>query len=179
MTDADLTTETWTPVIGYEGRYEVSDLGRFMSLQKYHRKTRRLLIPQRQHQGYQLIGLSMNGVQRPFAVHRLVYASFHGPITKGLEVNHINAIKSDNRLCNLELLTRLQNVAHAKRLGLLDGKMIGEEAWQAKVTAADVVAIRRDYIPRVMTQEMLAKKYGIGRTSIEDIIHRRTWRHIP
>lgn len=50
--------------------------------------------------------------------HRLVWESVHGPIPEGMQVNHINGIKDDNRIANLEIVTPSENLRHAYRLGL-------------------------------------------------------------
>lgn len=64
--------------------------------------------------GYGQFGL--NG--KRFYVHRTVYELFIGAIPSGYEINHINGDKSDNRVENLELLTRSQNLTHAYKIGL-------------------------------------------------------------
>lgn len=50
--------------------------------------------------------------------HRMIWASVHGPIPDGMQINHINGIKTDNRIENLELVTASENTKHAYRLGL-------------------------------------------------------------
>lgn len=52
--------------------------------------------------------------------HRMVWESVHGPIPPGKEINHINGIKSDNRIANLEAVTPSENTKHAYRIGLKD-----------------------------------------------------------
>lgn len=50
--------------------------------------------------------------------HRLIWESVFGPIPRGLEINHKNGVKTDNRIRNLEAVTRSENMRHAYRLGL-------------------------------------------------------------
>lgn len=97
--------ETWKPAAGYEGLYEVSDLGRIKGL-----KRGKILKTVKQNNGYLQVGLYKNGKRKVFLVHRLVYSAFNGEIPPGLEVNHINdKDKTDNRLCNLNLMTHKEN----------------------------------------------------------------------
>src|SRR5690606_11936357 len=53
-------------------------------------------------------------------VHQMVWESVNGPIPEGKEINHINGIKTDNRIANLELVSHLENVRHAFRIGLVE-----------------------------------------------------------
>lgn len=62
--------------------------------------------------------LFVNIYSRAYYVHRLVATAFYGEIPKGYEVNHINGCKCDNRVCNLEICTRKQNIKHALDTGL-------------------------------------------------------------
>lgn len=96
-------TENWKPVPGYEGLYEVSDLGRIKGLKRGIRKLNKA------KSGYLLIILCKNGKVKGFSVHSLVYRAFNGEIPPGYEVNHINEIKTDNRPFNLNLLTPKEN----------------------------------------------------------------------
>lgn len=68
--------------------------------------------------GYRRISLytEANGTKKTLLVHRLVWEAFNGPIPEGLEINHKNRNRSDNRLENLELLTHLENMRYSARL---------------------------------------------------------------
>lgn len=65
-------------------------------------------------------------------VHRMIWEAANGPIPAGMEINHINGIKSDNRLANLEMVTPSENCLHAFRTGLsraygeFNGRAIGK-----------------------------------------------------
>lgn len=104
---SELVKEVWKPVLGYEGLYEVSNFGRVKSL-NYHRSGKpKIMNPKKGF--YYRIQLYKKGVYRYFSINRLVYEAFHGPIPRGMQVNHINEIKSDNSLWNLNLMTPKEN----------------------------------------------------------------------
>jgi hypothetical protein len=54
--------------------------------------------------------------------HRVIWEAVHGEIAQGMEINHKNGIKDDNRIENLELVTKSENMKHAYRIGLIDAK---------------------------------------------------------
>jgi len=108
--------ETWKPVVGWEGLYEVSDRGRVRSVDRtivnkvgrtYRYKGRVLkLKPER---GYWRIQLNRNGEGSYFFVHRLVLAAFVDPCPDGMETRHLNGDPADNRLENLQYGTKSEN----------------------------------------------------------------------
>lgn len=100
--------ETWKFIPGYEDLYEVSDLGRVRSLNYNHTGKIRILKTYKV-KGYICVGLWKNRKYKLLSVHRLVYETFIGTIPEGMQVNHINEIKTDNRLENLNLMTPKEN----------------------------------------------------------------------
>ena len=104
--------EIWKDIPEYEG-YQVSNLGRVKSLERIdalgHRLKEKILKPSISHNGYYRVCLHKNSIGKMHVVHRLVWIAFNGPIPEGLQVNHINEIKSDNRLSNLNLMTPKEN----------------------------------------------------------------------
>jgi hypothetical protein len=120
--------ETWKPVKGYEGFYEVSNLGRVKSLERvvmlgYERKGKRLypeaiLRAADNMHGYLQVNLCINSKPRMSKVHRLVAEAFLPNPNNYPQVNHINAIKTDNRPENLEWCNNSMNQLHASSLGL-------------------------------------------------------------
>ena len=108
--------ETWKDIKGYEGLYQVSDLGRIKRFVKD--KKGRVLKPSAGKGGYINVNLSKNGVSITKTIHTLVAITFLNHIPngyKGLVVDHVNNIKSDNRLSNLQLITQRQNTSKDKK----------------------------------------------------------------
>ena len=102
--------EYWRPVSGYEGIYDVSDQGTVRSLNYGRSGKRRELKSVKNNNGYEIVTLSRDGVVKCFTVHRLVWEAFKGEIHEGKELDHINTIRDDNRLVNLRVVTRKENV---------------------------------------------------------------------
>ena len=121
-------------------------------------------------EGYLWLRRPVSG--KNFRTHRLVLAAFVGK--SELQTNHKNLDKIDNRLVNLEYVTRTQNMQHAIRL---KGKwqLSGEKHGQAKVTAVQVKQIRK--LAGTMTQSAIALKYGLVPSQISHIINKRQWKN--
>lgn len=121
--------ENWKPVYGYEGYYEVSDLGRIRSLECVVKSSCRnggsrirpskVLKQNRKRNGYLTVDLCKNGKIKTATVHRIVANAFYGP-RPDMQVNHINADKSDNRASNLEWCTAAENQAHIRGIKKFD-----------------------------------------------------------
>lgn len=104
----------WTAVYGYEGRYEINESGQIKSLM-----TNQIISQRYDSKGYLKVSLRKDGKQTSKGVHRLLMETFC-PIEgmENLTVNHINHIKDDNRLENLEWITNAENVKEAYAAGL-------------------------------------------------------------
>lgn len=105
--------------------------------------------------------------------HRVVWMAANGPIPDGLEINHRNGIKTDNRLANLELVTRSENMRHACALGLKSNA--GERHPTAKLTWAAVREIRSRHASGVAKAD-LARRFGVHRRTINDIVLGNNWK---
>lgn len=103
-----MTQEVFKPIPGYEGSYEVSNLGNVKSI-KFNKE--KILSPFIAGMGYLTVVLSNKGLVKNFYIHKLVAISFlgHKPNGMKLVVDHINNIKTDNRLSNLQLVTQREN----------------------------------------------------------------------
>ena len=159
-----MTEEVWRDVKGYEGLYQVSNMGRVKSLGRKDRFGRvikeRILEPAVTHNGYLRVGLHVDGKRKMLRVHRLVCEAFHENPDNKSEVNHVNEDKTDNRACNLEWSTRTENCNHGSRnervakalskpIGQfsLDGKLI--KVWQSACEARRQTGFDQGYVGAV------------------------------
>ena len=124
--------ERWKTIPEYSS-YQISDRGRVMSLYRNHKSgkrinTTRILQPITNKSGYLHVTLYQNGKQKTCKVHQFVMAASLGPCPEGLEVNHRDGNKQNNRLENLEYVTSSENHLHAYRNGLAVGTPHHEKA---------------------------------------------------
>lgn len=105
-----LLAEIWKPVEGYEGFYEVSDRGNIKSLHRNPSSNRALI---KNKSGYIQVNLSGKGKIVMKYVHRLVATAFLENINRLPTVNHIDGIRDNNNLSNLEWCSQSQNIRHA------------------------------------------------------------------
>lgn len=117
----------WRDIKGYEGLYQISNLGNVRSLDRKIRfnkgvsiKKGQLLKPVLTRKGYLKVELSKESKGKRFYVHRLVALHFIENSLNKPQVNHINGIKTDNRVENLEWCTNLENQRHAIKNGLVN-----------------------------------------------------------
>ena len=168
--------ETWKPVFGFESDYEVSDLGnvkRISPSRSY--KPNRLLKLIKMKIGYQKVCLTVGGKYHQRYVHRLVAEAFLGACPIGITVNHINGVRDDNRLCNLEYATRSQQEIHSiSVLGKASQK--GEAHPRSKLTNEQVMAIRK--LADTHRTTWIAKLFGICHTTVIAIRDRKLWKHL-
>jgi hypothetical protein len=109
--------EIWKDIVGFEGLYQVSNLGNVKRLVSERVFEERLIGRSIDRYGYVKRVLSKDGKNNCFTEHRLVALAFiDNPFSKP-QVNHKNGIKTDNRVENLEWCTNQENMKHARQSG--------------------------------------------------------------
>lgn len=168
-------SELWKSVPGYEGLYEVSDLGRVKSLDRQHlykgTKTRKVkgkfLKLRKDYQGRRYVNLHKNKKTERYFVHKLVALVFIGKRPEGYDICHNNGDKQDNRLSNLRYDTKKQNQIDIYRQGGKHGL--------GKLDIEDVVNIRRLYSTGEYTYKYLGDIYSVSKSTIGSIIRNESF----
>ena len=175
--------ERWLPVVGWEGVYKVSSLGRVMRIKKRKRSkfpAEHTLTPCPCSNGYAQVHLRDWPRNMPAGlVHLLVARAFMGDPPPGHEVNHKDDNRMNPRLDNLEYVTRSENQLHAYRVNMrppVSNK--GEAAGRAKLTNLQVQNIRDRYQTGKISQQTLANEFGIHQTMVGFIVRRANWTHL-
>lgn len=172
------SNETWLPVVGFEGRYEVSNFGNVRSITWASRwgvnnfRTPRPCKPWRSKEGYFSVKLSDgNGNYFGRRICRLVASAFIRQPNSGEQVNHLDGNKQNDRAENLEWTTPLGNIRHAINSGLIKG---GEaRSFPQKLNREKVTQIRA--MIGLLSKQKIADAFGVSKRTIEDIKTRKTW----
>lgn len=182
--------ETWRWCKGFENFYMVSSYGRVKSVDcEIMRKDGKplsikgkILKANPNKRGYKRVTLRKNKKPCWRSVHRLVAEVFLDPpdgeigsYANQYVINHKDGNKLNNHVDNLEYITNLENIKHARINGFLT--VIGTKNGRSKVNDKKVKQIRKEY-SNGSNQVTLAKKYGIDQTNISRIVRGDTWSHV-
>lgn len=185
MTDSN-STENWLPVVGYEGLYDISDLGRVRSLDrvveqkgKYdnrvlHTYRGKVLRPRIKKRGYLHVCLCRSGLIDQQMIHRLVLSAFVGPCPNDMVCRHFpDRNPANNRLVNLSWGTCVENAADQIQHGT---KQFGNHHVSSKITNVDV---RRIFKLRSMglTLKDIGAEVGVCGGQVWRILKGMRWAH--
>ncbi|WP_442811925.1 HNH endonuclease signature motif containing protein [Streptomyces sp. NBC_01212] len=125
--------------------------------------------------GHRSVSLQYPDGERSAAVHRLVFAAFHGPIGDGVVIRHVDGDPAHNWLSNLSEGSPADNIADSIRHGTF---AMGERQGHAKLTAQDVAEIRSRHASGRASYRLLAAEYGVTYTNIGQIVRHKSWRSV-
>lgn len=132
------------------------------------------LRPIRRRHGHLVVNLHRDGKKTPRYIHHLVLEAFLGPRPEGLVCCHWDGDPANNRIQNLRWDSPKANSEDALRHGT---RAIGSRC-RAKLVEREVLEIRRKFAEGVPSS-LLAEEYGVTGMQIRNIVHRRSWRHLP
>jgi hypothetical protein len=160
---------------GYPNYYVTSD-GKVFSTCDMHIGRTKELKPWT-CRGYLSVVLYNNGMKKSILVHRLVAGAFIPNPLKLPVINHKDGNKKNNYYWNLEWCTSSENTRHAFKIGTMMA-LRGEDHYSHLLTEEQVLQIRLLHTPKRGSCIKLAEMFNVKRTTISNIIFRRTWKHI-
>lgn len=173
MTHPAIAAIEWRPVLGHEGRYEVSSDGSVKSLLS-RCPASGLLKPRLNHRGYLVVCLHAgDGTKSNRAVHRLVLEGFHGPRPAGKQAAHGDGNRENNHIENLRWASAKENTKDRIRHGRIQ---YGEQNHQAKLNRTMVSTIKR--MKGAFTSYEVGILAGVHSSAIECIWRGETWKHV-
>lgn len=187
FTPEEIRNEEWRDVVGYEGAYSISNLGRVRrDLAARGHKVGKILKPGMCWR-YLGVGLCYRKTQKTFYIHQLVARAFIGQPPKGMEVNHIKQPTTNNRLSNLEYVTHQENIRLAVKEGLMpkgdkhgthtkpESVARGEKQHMSKLKNSDIDNIFR-LRASGLTYEKIGRIIGINGSTVGGIVRGRHWK---
>ena len=153
----------WLGVVGYEGKYEVSNTGRI-------RKVGGVYIGMyKNHDGYLIVRLS--SPRKEVRVHRVVAEAFIGNSSNLPVVNHIDCVRDNNNASNLEWCTQRHNLNHSQMLGRMQRNYwTGKRSPSATLDDETVQHIRAEYSSGGVSWKSLALKYNTNKRTVGRIV---------
>lgn len=155
-----LPRRKWKDIKGYEGKYQVSNLGEVRSLNYGGTNNTKIMKSRTDCKGYKRIQLSKNGKPKTYKVHRLVAIAFIPNPNSLPQVNHKNEVKDDNRASNLEWCTNKYNCNYGTRSRRQGESIKGVNNSQAR----KVMLVNTGKIFNTVTEA--SNKYNVHRSAI-------------
>lgn len=165
--------EKWKDVIGYEGYYEVSNVG---NVRRINAKNNRKLVNTKK--GYLAIDLWKNGEMIVYKIHRLVAITFIPNTFNKYYVNHKDGNKHNNCVENLEWVTNLENIQHANKTGLYKNHAKGSKNGMAKLNEELALQIYDLSIHKTFPLKKICELYNMSKCVVLSIKNKKTWKHI-
>lgn len=165
--------EIWRPVKNYEGYYEISNLGRLISLNYRKNGSKHFLKTNINSNGYEQVRLNVNKIGKNKKIHRLVAESFIENTDNKKCVNHKDSNRCNNRLDNLEWCTHSENTIHGFKNNSIF-RPSGEDCKISKLNNKNVIEIFKS----IKSHRQLAKDYGVTKSTITLIKSKKTWKQI-
>jgi hypothetical protein len=162
--------EEWKEVVAYTELLSVSNFGRVKNKENK-------LIKLDSVTGYPRVRFRKNGIVFRKLVHRYIAESFIPNPENKPYVNHINGIKHDNRVENLEWVTASENTVHAIKTGLMKGSE-GTKNPKSKLSEEEVLKIRIMYKTGKYSYLDISKLFGITLANVGYVVLQKTWKHI-
>lgn len=159
--------EVWKDIVGYEGRYQVSNIGRIKSLQEWNvnkgkfRYRERIMSPTDNGNGYLIVSLKNGNKRKNYYVHRLVATAFVSNPRNVNYINHLDYNKTNNVFSNLEWTTQKENIRYsAERMRKPHRNKLPSsgERYIIKRQNRFELVIRKKYIGSFKTIEEAVKK---------------------
>lgn len=138
-------------------------------------RSKKFIKPRLKKSGYLTIRAYTNDKPKEVLIHRLVALAYLGENKEKTVVNHINGIKTDNRIENLEWSTPSENIKHAYKTGLKSMK--GENHNNSKLTNDQAIEIKKMYL-KGLRQREIAEVFSIKQATVSNIVTGRRWKHL-
>lgn len=170
-----MENEIWKPVLGYEGVYEISSLGRLRTISR----NGKAIEPAVRAMGFyasryvQTI-LTKFGKTKTVNIHSMVCEAFHGPRPAGEWARHLDGDRRNNRANNLAWGTSKENMADQYAHGT---RIMGERCPSSRLTSEGVRKIRK-MLTTGMSQTDIASASGISQATVSAIKTGRLWGHV-
>jgi len=130
--------EIWKDVVGYEGIYTISNIGNIKSLRRKGVAKDRLM-KKNIHRGYVCVTMTKNKKPKAFFLHRLLFAHFKGDLLDCMVIDHIDNVKTNNSLSNLQQITPRENATKDRFRQKTTSKCLGvswckvKSKWRATI----------------------------------------------
>ena len=187
--------EKWVDIKNFEGFYQISNMGRVRSLNRYvkWRGKLKLVIGKilkscKDKYGYLYVCLVKNKRRKQGVIHRLVAQHFIENPNNYPAVNHIDRNKFNNNIENLEWCSNQMNSFHYWKTNekkiypttiSTDHLLKSSKKLRKKLDESQVIKIREMYYSGKFTQGEIASEFGISRRYLGDIVNRKYWKHVP